>query len=761
MNKAATKPAPSFFTDEDRRRRKREAIIIACILSVVALLTYVEYRIVGIGGDISPSSTVLMFILININLLLLILMIFLVFRNIVKLLYDRRRKTMGAKLRTRLVLAFVMLTLLPTTILFFFSINFITMSIKLWLDVNIEQALESSRSVGQQVYAQTEKNNLFFLEKISSYIVSRELISEEKEKREHLSDYIKTTQQTFHIQGVEVYGSNLQRMAFSFSSDLEASAIQPVSADQLQKEPGEDQVRVAFQTIPSGELVKTIATIPFGEERLKAKGFVVVSDVISVDLTDALSNIRSGVETYSQMKLLKPQIQYIYYLALSIVTLLVLFCAVWYGFYIAKTLSVPIKELAEGTLRVASGDLDVTIDLVADDEIGSLVNSFNKMTQDLREGRRQLENSARILQNQNMEIEERRQFMEIVLKHVSAGVVSLDARGKVTTMSKSAEQMLDLDVEKILNTSYRYLLSEEYLNLAEDIREKLVRSATGSIETTIRISIAQRPRSFQLHVKALKDDRDNPLGYVLVFDDLTELEKAQRLAAWREVARRIAHEVKNPLTPIALSAQRLNRKYSDQINEPVFSECVQTIIDHVSLIRNLVNEFSAFAKFPSAKPEPCRVETIIEETVALYREGHPEVHFDLNFSNNLPEVNLDRQQMKQAMINLVDNAVGAMKASGDISLSVTHDPILKRVRIEVADTGPGISDEEKIRLFEPYFSTKQTGMGLGLTIVNSIVADHYGMIRVLDNHPRGARFVIELPVQVEASGMGAVGKNDG
>ena len=516
---------------------------------------------------------------------------------------------------------------------------------------------------------------------------------------------------------------------------------------------------VAFQTISSGELVKTIATIPFGEERLTAQGFVVVSDVISVDLTDALSSIRSGVEAYRQMKILKRPTQYIYYLALSIVALLVVFCAVWYGFYLAKTLTVPLKEIAEGTLRVASGDLDVTIDLVADDEIGSVVDSFNKMTQDLREGRQQIENSARILQDQNMEIEERRQFMEIVLKHVSAGVVSLDARGKITTMSKSAEEMLDLDVEKIQNRSYRHLLSVEHSNLAEDVREKLLRSATGAIETTVRLPIAQRPRSFQLHVKALKDDRDNPLGYVLVFDDLTELEKAQRLAAWREVARRIAHEVKNPLTPIALSAERINRKYSDQINEPIFTECIQTIIDHVSLIRNLVNEFSAFAKFPSANPEPCRVENIIEETVALYREGHPEVHFDLNISNSLPEVNLDRQQMKQAMINLVDNAVGAMKAAGDICISVAHDPILKRVRIEVADTGPGISDEEKIRLFEPYFSTKQTGMGLGLTIVNSIVADHYGMIRVLNNHPRGARFVIELPVQTEASGMDAVGKS--
>lgn len=745
MNESPPKRTASYFTVEDKKRRKREIIIILCIMLLVALLTYAENMVVDIGSDISLSSTVLMFILININLLLLLLMIFLVFRNILKLLYDRRRKAMGARLRTRLVLAFVMLSLLPTTVLFFFSINFITTSIKFWLDVNVEQALESSLGVGQQLYAQVEKNNMVFLEKISSHIVSRELLTTEKSQQ--LSEYLKTAQQAYNLQGVEVYAGNFQQLAASFSEEIDASTLIRLSADQLQKEPAEGSVGLVFQTASPGEFVKTVSPVPFNAQRLDAEGFVVVTNLISMELADALSDISNGVDGYRQMKLLKRPFQYIYYLALSIVALLVLFCAVWFGFYLAKTLSIPILELAEGTRRVAGGDLDVTIDLVADDEMGSLVDSFNKMTQDLRDGRQQLEKSAQTLRNQNIEIEERRQFMEIVLKHVSAGVVSLDARGKITTMSKSAEQMLHLDVDNVIGTPYWRLLSRDLSHLAEELREKIERASSGAIETTIRVSIEERPRSFLLHVKSLTDDHDNPLGYVLVFDDLTELEKAQRLAAWREVARRIAHEVKNPLTPIALSAQRLERKYSKAIDESVFTECVQTIIDHVSLIRNLVNEFSAFAKFPSANPVPCRVESIIEETVALYREGHPDVHFNLALSKNLPDINLDRQQMKQAMINLVDNAIAAMKASGDLGISLSHDPILKRIRIEVTDTGPGINDEEKIRLFEPYFSTKQSGMGLGLTIVNSIVADHYGMIRVLDNKPHGARFVVELPVQ--------------
>ena len=744
MKPLSLKPAVSFITDEDRQRRKREIIIILCILVVVALLTYAENRVVNIGEDISLSSTLLMFTLININLLLLVLLLFLVFRNIVKLLYDRKRKVMGARLRTRLVLAFVTLTLLPTTILFFFSISFITTSIKFWFDVNIEQALETSLKVGQQVYAQAVENNKFFLKEISSHVMSRDLIA--AEKQEDLSDYLKTAREAYLLQGIGVYAGNFQPLAESFSETLQKVPISRMSADELQKVSGSNQISRVSQTISSGELVKTIATIPFGVERINAVGFVVVTDILSLELAESLSSISSGYEGYQQLKLLRRPIQIIYYLALSIVALLVLFCAIWFGFHLAKTISIPIKELAEGTLRVADGDLEVSIDVVADDEIGSLVDSFNKMTQDLREGRQQLEQSAQMLRTQNIEIEEKRQFMEIVLKHVSAGIISLDATGNITTMSKSAEQMLQLEADEILNTSYKSLLAGDSMKLSEDILERLSRSMTGSLETTVRITIGDRPRSFLVHVNTLKDEQGNRLGYVVVFDDLTELEKAQRLVAWREVARRIAHEVKNPLTPIALSAQRLDRKYSSKIDDPVFSECVQTIIDHVSLIRNLVNEFSAFAKFPSANPAPCRVETIIEETVALYREAHPAVRFDLNIARKLPELNLDRQQMKQAMINLVDNAVGAMKARGTITISVTHDPILKMVRTEIADTGPGITDEEKIRLFEPYFSTKQSGMGLGLTIVNSIVADHFGMIRVLDNHPQGAKFVIELPV---------------
>jgi two-component system nitrogen regulation sensor histidine kinase NtrY len=734
----------SSLSEKERQRRKREFFLILIIMFVVALLTFVESRIIHFGADIAVSNTVLMFILININLLLLVLMIYLVFRNLVKLIYDRRRNVLGAKIRTKLVIAFVSLTLLPTIVLFFFALNFITTSIEFWFDVPVEQALENSLWVGGRLYSRTEENNKFFLERISYQLKTKNLLDAKNPKA--LSHYIRIVQREFNLDAVEVYATNAERLTFALAPKLENEYFGIVSAEDFQKAMPADGIRSISQTIPSGEFVKTLATVPFGVQPDEASGFVVATVLIPPDLSENLQFIRRGFAEYQQIKLLKKPIQITYYISLSIVALLVLFCAVWFGFYMARSISLPIKELAEGTRRVADGDLSYTIDPVADDEFGSLVKSFNQMTQDIRNSRGQLELSARMLRKQNIEIEEKRQFMEVVLKSVSAGVVTLDAKGVISTMNKSAEKMLNLKSEQILNKSYKNLLNGPFLELANEIMDNLSLSSGDTIELPLKLTIEGRPRSFLISVNALKDDAGRHMGTLMVFDDLTELEKGQRMAAWREVARRIAHEVKNPLTPIALSAQRLKRKYAQFVDDKIFEECTDTIISQVELIRNLVNEFSSFARFPSANPLPCNLMSIIEETLALYREGHPSVNFKINNTSDIPMLNLDRQQMKQALINLIDNAISAIKGSGNITIGVAHDPILKKVRMEVADDGQGISNEDKTRLFQPNFSTKKAGMGLGLTIVNTIIADHNGMINVQDNTPRGAKFVIELPV---------------
>ena len=736
----------SKLSPEERRRRKREGIIIVAAIAIVALLTFVESRVVHFGTALPISNTILMFILININLLLLILLIFLVLRNLVKLLYDRKRKVMGAKLRTRLVIAFIALTLLPSTVLFFFSINFITNSLEFWFNAPVEQALENSIRVGRSLYNRSEANNLFFLERAAYQINTKKMLAEKKRKA--LNNYVQVVQRAFNLDAIEVYDVNAKRITYAIAPELEEIQFNAISTNNLRKEMMPNGVRSITEAAANGEFVRTIGTIPFKTSLAKADAFLVLSNLIPPAIAENLQSISRGIEEYQQIKLLKKPIQISYYITLSIVALLVVFCAIWFGFYLAKTITIPIMELAEGTRKVAEGDLSFTITMAADDEIGSLVDSFNSMTHDLRVGREQLELSATMLKDRNIEIEEQRQFLAIVLKNVSTGVITLDAASTITTINKSAERMLDLEDTRILNCPLDDILTDQHLNLAREIMDILSQGPEDAVDRAIKATVNGQTKSFLVTVNALKDDENHNIGVVVVFDDLTEQEQAQKVATWREVARRIAHEVKNPLTPISLSAQRLKRKYVSQIEDPVFEECTNMIIDHVDLIRNLVNEFSAFAQFPTANPTLCDLGSIIEETVTLYREGLDKVAFNFNVTDDIPRLNLDRQQIKQAMINLIDNAVGAMEEKGCISIELSHDAILKMVRIEVIDNGPGISDENKTRLFEPNFSTKRSGMGIGLTIVSSIILDHNGRIRVQDNHPNGAKFVIELPVDV-------------
>jgi len=735
----------SKVSEEEARRRKRERIIMLVLLVVVGLLTYAETRVVRFGAGLPISNTVVMFILININALVLLLLIFLVFRNIVKLLYDRRRKVMGAKLRTKLVVAFASLSLIPTILLFFFSVQFITSSVAFWFNVPVEHSLERSLDVGKYVYKHCTENNRFYLERIAYQIVRRNLLNEENRKA--LAHYVRIAQRAFNIHAIEVYSTRSERLAVALDADLEGTPFSPVSADAIQKEFHEVKLTTLTGHLPSGEIIRTLGCIPFNADPDEAIGVVAVTTVIPARLSENMAAISRGFDQYHQMKMMKWPIQVSHLITLSIVALLIIFCATWFGFYLAKTLTTPIQELAEGTRRVAEGDLNFTIGGVTDDEMGTLVNAFNKMTRDLRAGKQQLELSARELTERNLEIEQRRLYMATVLRHVSTGVISLNAAGFISTINKSAEKMFGLKGAQVLNRSYKKILSPEHLELARDLLEKLENSPRNSVERPVRVTIDRAVRTFMVHITALKDDKNRYMGMVVVFDDLTEIEKAQRMAAWREVARRIAHEVKNPLTPIKLSAQRLRRKYGDQIvtDNSVFMECTQTIIDQVDQIRNLVNEFSSFARLPTSSPEPCQLPEIVEDAVALYREARTDILFEIDSEPDIPQLNLDRQQMKRVMINLVENAIAAMNGKGTIGVALSFDPILKIVRLEVSDTGIGISPEDKVRLFEPYFSTKKTGMGLGLSIVSAIIEDHNGFIRVQDNKPRGTKFIVELP----------------
>ncbi|RJP95681.1 MAG: HAMP domain-containing protein [Desulfobacteraceae bacterium] len=730
---------------ENRRKRKRDVIIIAAVIGIVAILSSLTVKSLQFSSDLPVSNMVLMFTLININLLLVVLLIFLVFRNLIKLFYERRQQVEGSKLRTKLVTTFIALTLLPSTVLFFFSLHFITSSIEFWFKIPIDQSLENSLAVGRNIYSLLEDNNTFYLDKAAYQISSRNFLL--PENKTELSNYTQIAQRSFNLDAVEIYSADFQRLTVSVASGIKMRTFPPIAADVFQNGMGRKSATWSVsENVKDGEVLRNICAIPFGKKGHEIKGFVVISVLLPPDLSRNLLSIASGFEEYQQTKMLKQPVRITYYIILTIVALLVVFCAVWFGLYLSKGITIPIMELAEGTRRVAGGDLSYHINVKADDEIKTLVDSFNKMTRDLRFSRKAIELSARQLFEQNVEIEEKRRYMEIVLNNVSTGVVSLDANGLVSTINLSAEKMLNLSASGIIKKSYKHILEDQHKDLAEEIYDRFWNKREEELSLSLNMKIAGKPRSFKVNFNSLKDDAGVQIGLVMVFDDMTELEKAQRMAAWREVARRIAHEVKNPLTPISLSAQRLKRKYKQVIDDPVFEECTQTIIDHTDLIRNLVNEFATFARFPTANPEPCQLPVIISETIALYKEGHPNIQFNVIVPEDMPVMRLDRQQIKQTLINLIDNAIASIRTQGEITLTVAHDREEKMITLIVADTGAGISEEAKPRIFEPDFTTKKSGMGLGLAIVSTIISDHNGKIWVEDNTPQGAKFIIELPV---------------
>ena len=738
--------AESKHSKQEQSRKKKEGLLVLVILITVGILTFAETRITDFGSDFSLSSTVLMFILINTNLLLLLALILLVFRNLAKLYYEKKNNILGSKLKTRLIAAFIVLALLPTTVLFFFSIQFISTSIAFWFNTPVEQTLDSSLVVGQKLYEYIEEKNEFFAKRAAFQIDSRKLLDKKNEKK--LTRYSQVIQRAFNRHAVEIYTPDAKRVSLSLANELESLHFGLLTSDDLTDIPVGEFSHTISQNIKEGEgegeLLRTIAAIPFGIDPKKARAFVVITTLVSPELSQSLQAILKGVKEYHQLKLAKKPAQISYYIALSIVALLVVFCAIWFGFQLAKSITIPIMKFAEGTKRVTDGDLNYQIDFETDDEIGTLIKSFNLMTKQLATGREQIALSGEMLKRQNAELEESRQYIEIVLKNISAGVISIDNRGTIKTINKAAESMLDINSRDILNKNFKVVLKNDYLQIANKIYDQAAQG-NETLEIPLSATVSGTPKHFSLNFNTLKDDLDKNVGAVLVFDDVTELEKAQRVAAWREVARRIAHEVKNPLTPIKLSAQRLKRKYGKTINDEIFVNCADTIVEHVDLIRNLVNQFSAFAKFPDANVAQCRIENIILETIALYKEGLENVDIRSRFAPNIPILKLGHQHMKQAFINLMDNAVYAVNKDGMILFDVSYDEILKIVRIEIVDNGKGISDKEKTKLFEPYFSTKKSGMGLGLAIVHSIISDHNGVIRVQDNKPKGAKFIIELP----------------
>ncbi|RLB34554.1 MAG: PAS domain-containing sensor histidine kinase [Deltaproteobacteria bacterium] len=733
----------------DQRRRRRERYLIILLFLMISFLTYLGTKVFDLGLDLPFSSSILIFALININVILLLLLLFLTVRNLVKLLFERKKNIMGVRLRTKLVLAFMILSLLPTIILFFVSVQFIATSIEYWFDLQIEKSLKNSLEVGQDYYNRIGEEMLSLGNNLSRVITYEGymLVS----RKDLLEKFLMEKRREYRLSTVCVYSKKLVERAVQKDHRVDLSSFKGPGVDVLKKSFGMGTDSQFVESSAHGDLVYGIVPVFSRTETKAVVGLVAASRFIPGAFVNRLRAISRGLQEYRQLKMLKKPMKISHLIMLSIVTLLIIFSSVWFGFYVSQGITVPIRELAEGTNRIASGDYDFFIDMESKDEIGVLVNSFNRMTTDLRTSKNQLEAANLELRKSNIELEQRRLYMEIVLANVAAGVISADSRGKILTMNKSAEDMLDIQAGEIIGKNYRDVLSPDYVETVDGFLRDKNLFQKGSLKKQVRIHLKQKVLTVLISLNVLRDDGGNYLGLVAVLEDLSEIEKAQRMAAWREVARRIAHEVKNPLTPIQLSAQRLKKRYGEVLGQDdgkVFNDCTEMIIRQVDELKRLVNEFSSFARMPAANFALEDISKIIREALDLYKEAHRDVTIRLHDSKDVPQFNLDREQIKRVMINLLDNAIAAMDGKGEVVIDLSYNAGLQMVKIEVADSGKGIPPENKMRLFEPYFSTKKQGTGLGLAIVNTIITDHNGFIRVHDNEPKGTKFIIELPVRV-------------
>jgi two-component system nitrogen regulation sensor histidine kinase NtrY len=473
---------------------------------------------------------------------------------------------------------------------------------------------------------------------------------------------------------------------------------------------------------------------------------VIASQYLTDQFAARARGMTEAYEAYQQLRVLKQPLTGVYLSFFLMLTLMILVGATWMGLYLAKRITRPVQRLATAADEIGAGHLDHRVQAEATDEFSSLIDAFNRMAGELAASRRRLERSAVDLERQHHDVETRRRYVETILDRLATGVVSIDIGGRIRTWNAAASRLLGIEqrvaglaVADVLGTADLAPLGvaiDEAARRREDLRPQ-------------EVAITREGREVHLAVMTtpLKRDDDTTEGVVVVFDDVSPLVRAQKVAAWREVARRLAHEIKNPLTPIQLSAERLRRHFTQApaATRALVEECTATIVGEVESLKGLVDEFSQFARMPAPRAVPTDLHGLVDDALSLYRGLLAEVEIRTHYAASLPKVMIDPEQFRRVILNLVDNAIEAMDRRGVIDIETCHDAVDNLVRLVVADNGPGIPAAERDKLFLPYYSTKQRGSGLGLAIVRRIVVEHGGSIEVTDNTPHGTRFAIELP----------------
>ena len=745
---------PTRTPDSPRRPFRDNPRLILAGIGVLLVVLIALLVIANGTTQFSPDflSEFVLYALSAADLTMLAALGFVLARNIVKLIVERRKALPFARFRAKLVALLLGMTLVPTVLVLIVGSELIRTNIDRWFNAPMADILSSANQIASDYYREQQMLASDHASRLARTLSGVDLANADvRPIRDLLSPDI-TLQR---VQMVEVYrvvpsaGSLpslepvIDLAAPSLAGGHSRAAVDRLAAQVLS---GAAETKSSESLGAAGDLLHAAALIRTKDG--KPSGVVVATAYLTGDLAARSRRMTKAFEDYNQLRVLRRPLTGLYLSFFFMVTLLILFGATWMGSYLAKRITRPVLLLSAAAREIGAGRLDQRVEPQSNDEFGSLVEAFNAMAKELAAGRRKVDRGTIQLERKHGEVEGRRRYIETILERIATGVVSVDASGAITTINTAAARLLSLDREIVGQPALAVFDRADLQPLGA-----LMAGATsgrGRREPpTHEIALAREGQELHLAAvaTALVGDSGAAEGVVLVLDDVTPLIRAQKVAAWREVARRLAHEIKNPLTPIQLSAERLRRHFAGappQVKALV-DECTQTIVGEVESLKGLVDEFSQFARMPSPRTVPTDLAQLITDTVALYNGIFTDVRIDQRFAPGVPLVRLDPEQIRRVMINLMDNAIEAMERRGQIVVETQLDPANHVVRVLVSDDGPGIPASEREKLFLPYYSTKRRGSGLGLAIVRRIVAEHGGSIDVGDNTPHGTRFTIELP----------------
>lgn len=721
------------------RRRKREKALIIFLAALFIILSWIEFQLFGMSESLPFQHSIFFFGLVNFNIILFLLLMFLIFRNIVKNFAEREGGPIGSSLKSKLIAAFVGFSFVPTVIMFTVSVFYINNSFDRWFSEKTSNVLKSSIEVTNSYYQAAKRRNYHFAGLIAAEVPQ----SASKKSIEKLLENLRSQ---YSLDSVEYYDDILADPVQVYSSSEAVPRPPVVSVEFLKKAIVEGNDASTIHHFAGGDLIRVVVPV----KRPTGTGAVVVSSYVALSLISKMDDIAAAYENYKDSDPLAYPVKSIYLIILVLMALVILLGATWFGVYLARQLSVPLERLGQATQRVVKGEYQLVESFSGSPEINRLIQNFNTMTQYLGASEKELTEANSSLRKTLSQLDEYSRYIEVVLTHITTGVISIDQNDMVTMINRHAARLLEIPAEKYIGKPVQLLLRSRYYRMFSEIMVQMKAHKAENIEKEIQVELPRKTLLLRLTVSVLYDEAQRELGKVLVFDDVSVIRSAQRAAAWTEVARRMAHEIKNPLTPISLAAQRLQRKYGASIQDPVFKECTGMIVDQVNGLKNLVNEFSQFARLPKIQPQVGDLNRAVGEAVQLFIQSDSSVNVSFSEDPSLPRFLFDPDQIKRAVTNIVDNAVESVTgvAGAAVSVRVTHNPTLKLATVTIEDNGRGIPAELRDRLFEPYVTTKSHGTGLGLAIVKRTIEDHDGYVRAFVKPEGGSRFVIELPLNM-------------